>query len=157
MASQGTFPQEKLSEYIKAVGSVNNHDEWWSHFIEVARCVPDLQISDLRPEKQVHEGREYALLGNLVFQYKRDLHKRWGDDNQSLRRFIGSLKARYPQTAFTAVTTSGLAFHVYSPQLDEAGRVTDLESVAGLNLSSPMMAPEQALRDLGDILSHCRD
>ena len=153
MAGQETSPQQKLSEYMRAVRYCTNHDEWWSHFMELLRSLPDSQIGEFPVENQAHEGREFALTGNLVFEFRRDLHKGWGDENQPMKRYISSLKGQRPQAAFTAIATSGLAFHVYNPRFDEDGRVEELEPIDGLNLASPKMTPEQALRDLGHILS----
>ena len=156
MAGQETLPQQKLSEYMRAVRYSTSHSEWWGHFMELAGSLPDPQIGELPVESQAHEGGEFTLMGDLVFEFRKDLHKRWGDENQPLKRCISSLKCQRPQAAFTAIATSGLAFHVYNPRFDEDGRVDELEPVGGLNLSSPKMTPEQVLRDLGHILSHAR-
>ncbi len=45
-----------------------------------------------------------------------------------------------------AVATDGLHFRVYRPQYDETGRVAGLEKIQVLNLASPMMTPERAVR-----------
>lgn len=147
--------ERNLNEYIEAIGNLSRHDDWWNHFIKIIRCVPTLQSTDLKSVKHMHEGYEFTVLGNLIFQYKKDLHKRWGDDGKPLRRFLGNLNAQHPQTDFTPVLTNGLAFHVYSPQTDRTGMITTFETIYGLNLSSPLMTPEQALSDLRGLFAHC--
>ena len=155
MHKKDTRLQRNLHEYIEAIENLNRHDDWWSHFMKIMRCIPNLQSTHLKSAKHMHEGYEFTVLENLIFQYTKDLHKRWEDDSKQLRRFLGNLNAQHPQTAFTPVLTNGLAFHVYSPQTDQTGMITNLETVYGLNLSSPLMTPEQALSDLGNLFAHC--
>jgi len=154
MSSENTPPIQKLSEYLGSVASVSTHDEWWRRFIDLLRSLPELQVRDLHIEKQEYEGREYTVVGNLIFEFNRVMHKGWGDPTASLKRCLANLKTRRSQASFTAIATDGLSFHVYKPQFDEAGLVVEMKTVYGLNLASPMMTPEQAQQDLGHILSH---
>lgn len=154
MTSENTAPTRKLSDYLGSVANASTHDEWWRRFIDLLHSLPEVQVTDLRIEKQEYEGREYTVVGNLIFEFNRVMHKGWGDPTVSLKRYLANLKTQRTQASFTAIATDGLSFHVYKPQFDEAGLVIKMEPVYGLNLASPMMTPEQAQQDLGHILSH---
>jgi hypothetical protein len=116
-----------------------------------------VRVRDLHIEKHEYEGRKYTVVGNLIFEFNRVMHRGWGDPTESLKRCLANLKIQRGQAIFTAIATDGLSFHVYKPQFDEAGLVVEMEAIDGLNLASPMMTPERAQQDLGHILSHLQN
>ena len=154
MASQDTLVVQKLREYIDTVRETATLEEQRLKFSDLVRTVLGIPLGDLEVQSEMYGGQIYVLLGNLVLDFKRNLHWQPKDAELQLRRYIADLKSRRDQTAYIAIATDGLHFHVYRPQYDETGRLVELEKIHGLNLASPMMTPERAVRDLGMVLSH---
>ncbi len=156
MASQETLVAQKLREYIDAVRETTSLEEQRLQFSDMVRTVLGIPLGDSEVQSEMYGGQMYVLLGNLVFDFKRNLHWQPKDAELQLRRYIADLKSRRDQTDYIAIATDGLHFHVYRSRNDETGRIVELEKIHGLNLASPMMTPERAVRDLGMILAHFR-
>ena len=142
----------RLADYIRKVGTVKEHDVWWECFQELADCLLDLPLSRNHSERHMHKSDVYTVIGNLVFQYKRDLHGPWRIPKLSLDLPVIDTLLAPPQKAFTLVITNGLAFHIYDAYTNNPGEPIDVRIVSGLNLSSPMLTAEEAITELRDLL-----
>ncbi len=154
MASQETLVAQKLRAYIDTVRETASLEEQCLQFADLVRTVLGIPLGDSEVQSEMYGGQMYVLLGNLVFDFKRNLHWQPKDAELQLQRYIADLRSRRDQTDYIAIVTDGLRFHVYMPRYDETG--VELEKIHGLNLASPMMTPEWAMQDLGIILSHFR-
>ncbi len=149
MADQETSLAQKLRDYVDTVRSTDTLDKLRVHCMDLLLSLPDMQLADFKVEKDVYEGRVYTLLGNLVFDFERNLHWQLKDMEIHIKHYINDLQTRRPLTSYVVIATDGLSFHVYMPQYDESGKVMELEKIHGLNLASPMMTPERAMDELG--------
>ena len=153
MGRENTAPIHNLSDYQSSVVNASTHSEWWRQFVSLLHSLQGVQLTDLHIEKQKYEGCEYTLVGNVIFEFNRFMHKGWGDSTASLKRYLTNLKIHRSQANFTAIATDGLLFHVYRPQFNEAGLLVEMKTVSGLNLASPMMSPTLAQKEIGHMLS----
>ena len=156
MASQEESLVQRLGVYVNAMRVVPSLDERRLHLTELVRRLLGIPLADFEVESEVYVGRRYDLIGNLVLSVKGNLHWQPADDILQLKEYIDDLNSRRPQVDYTTIVTDGLFFHVYRPQYDQTGRVVELETIRGLNLSSPKMTPEQAVQDLSVVLSNFR-
>ena len=153
-AGQETPLSQKLREYVDTVRDTAGAEERRLQFLDLVRTVLGIPFSNFELRNEMYGGRMYALLGNLVFQVKANLHWQPKEAELQLKGYITELNSRGSQTNYIAIATDGLHFHVYRPRYDETSRVVELERIHGLNLVSPMMTPEQATNDLGIVLSY---
>ena len=140
--------EQNLVKYKRGVRQSANQKEWLKHFLELMQSLQDSQGNHLDIEHQVQDKWEYALIGTLVFEFRKEIHNKWGAGNDRLKRHLMVLKAANPNTSLAAVTTNGLAFHIYNPRYESDGKVVELEIAGGLNLANPRLAPAKALQDL---------
>ena len=156
MTNQETYLAAKLRDYIETTRGIAGPGERLDYFLDLVRDFVGLQPAEFNVDSEVYAGRDYALLGNLVFAFKGNLHWQSKDAELQLQQFMADLKSRRPEANYFAIVTDGLNFHVYLPQYSESGEVVRLEKAYGLNLTSPMATLEQATNDLGVILSPFR-
>ena len=152
MEDQEIALRQKLREYVDTVRSTTALDKVQAHCIDLLRSLPGTQLADIEVENEAHESRVYALLGNLIFDFERNIHWQSKDLEGHLKHYISYLRLQSPQTKYVVITTDGLSFHVYMPRYDKTDELVELEKIFGLNLASPMMTPERVMRDLGFVL-----
>jgi hypothetical protein len=73
--------------------------------------IPGQDIQFERPLPEVR-GRADALLGDTVFEFKRDLRKERADAEEELRRYLGEVE-RQNQRRACGIATDGATFHAY--------------------------------------------
>ena len=147
--------QSSLQEYVDRFEESTSHDARRPRFMTWARDALGVDFDQLEIEERVYRGRVDALLGNLVFEFKRDLEHEREDAEVQLTRYMGDLSGRHPGATFTGVATDGLRFRVYMPILD-SGTVTDLQPTGELDLGREPDA-ETAFLWLDSLFSHLRE
>ena len=125
MASQETLVAQKLRAYIDTVRETASLEEQCLQFADLVRTVLGIPLGDSEVQSEMYGGQMYVLLGNLVFDFKRNLHWQPKDAELQLQRYIADLRSRRDQTDYIAIVTDGLRFHVYMPRYDETGQPDD--------------------------------
>jgi methylase of polypeptide subunit release factors len=112
-------------------------------------------------EVLVFRGRVDAVLGWLVFEFKRDLGLSLADAEGQLKHYLGQLHQINPEMAYTGVACDGRRFQVYrpvydrnDPRTDPAGEAT-LENIGSLDLAEVSDAQEAYLW-LDGLFAHFR-
>jgi len=147
--------QAGLQDYVARLGESASHDARRFIFLAWARDTFGIDFARLETEKQVYRGRVDALLGNLVFEFKRDLERERADAESQLARYIADLSARHPGAAYTGVATDGLRFRLYMPIFD-GGALTRLQPIGELDLQKEPDA-EAAFLWMDALFSHFRE
>jgi hypothetical protein len=142
-------PEQGVNRYLEQVRGVATSVEWLALFSDLCVALPSRVFPQPSPMPEVPGC---YICGNLLIEYRRDMHGRWGDPNASLRRSLAQTHAQRPHAPLAALATNGLAFHVYKPDFDESGHVVELHPADGLNLASPMMTPERAVQEISGLL-----
>ena len=153
MAGELTSQPKKLRDYVEAVQLTSSLDERLSHVVDLLQSISGRELGDVRKGNGADTGRTYALLGNLLLALRWNVCWQRREIESQIIEYLKDLQSRGQRDTKTAIATDGLNFHVYSPLQGEAGKVVGLDCVHGLNLASPMMEPEQAVQDLGTMLS----
>ncbi|MBM3925801.1 MAG: hypothetical protein FJ320_07405 [SAR202 cluster bacterium] len=144
--------EEGLARYLERVRGAATPGEWWALFSDLCVALPGLERRKLPNPFSQAASPACGLCDNLVIEYRRDMHQRWGDPNAGLRLGVSEARARNPRLSLAALATNGLTFHVYTPDFDESGRVIGLHPADGLNLVSPMMTPQRSVEEMSGLL-----
>jgi hypothetical protein len=147
-----TTHEQDMALYLEQVRGAATLSEWWSLFSNLCATLPSAPSHALPRPSAMSEVPGCYSCGNLVVEYRRDMHGRWGDPNASLRLGLSRSHARHPDAPLAALATNGLSFHIYKPDFDENGHVIEMRPVDGLNLASPMMTPQRAMDEISGLL-----
>lgn len=153
MAKELTSQAQKLRDYVEAARHTPSLDDRLSLLVDLLRSISGRELGDLRMGNGTYTGRAYALLGDLLLAFMWNVHWQRREIEGQLIGYLNDQENNRRGNTNTAIATDGLSFHFYSPLRGEAGKVVGLDCVHGLNLASPLMKPELALRDLGTMLS----
>lgn len=107
----------ELTSYLGGIGPNLSHDARRSRFMDFARETLGIPVPEYKIEEPLvlQPGFIDALLGNLVFEFKKDIPREIEDAEGKLRKYLTDLRATMPQATFTAVATDGVRFRVYLP------------------------------------------
>jgi len=144
-------PEQSLAHYLERVRSVATRNEWWTLFSDLCQALPSMPEKRLPQPSSLADSPTCCIYDNLVIEYRRDMHQRWGDPNAGLRLGLDRARAQQPHLPLAALATNGLAFHVYTADFDESGHVVELHPADGLNLASPMMTPQRAVDEISGL------
>ena len=143
-----------ISDYLNQIKTINSHDDWWSSFIFLVKSILGKQFDLLSINELDISGQKYKRLGNLIFNYSRNIHWSHKIIRKSLISQLIAVNDHIPNTKSFYIATDGFKFHVYElVDINKTNKFT-MQIIYGLNLSNPMITDKTALRDITHLLSH---
>ena len=164
-----TYPESKeyrkaLKEYVSGVSSAENEATKGTHFymflpkiyegikpeyadkvfreLKVERSVADMVAS--KGTTIIVRGRIDSTLGNVIFEFEKDLLKTQQEALEQLKRYVAALwNSQKHRVTYTCIATDGIHFHPYRPHTD----VPDNEKVKEEEI---VLDPREAI-DLSDV------
>jgi hypothetical protein len=130
--------QERFAQYLAAVRQAANEETIRLSFLDLVREAMGIDLGAFQVEERVFSGgRIDALLGSLVFEFKRDLQRDEADAVGQLARYITSLRQKSPSHAHTGIASDGVTLKVFRPT-SATGPLTrdDLQPAGSLDLGS---------------------
>ncbi|MBI4333406.1 MAG: N-6 DNA methylase [Chloroflexi bacterium] len=104
--------------YLHDLGKAGSHTAIEALFLDFVQKAFGIPLNKYKLEERVYGGRIDALLGNLVFEFKRDLVKERIDAETGLHHYISQLKEKNPSSTYTGIATDGVKFRVYAANLE---------------------------------------
>lgn len=157
MAQPSRTFSDALAEYVQLALEAHDHDARRLLFLTWAHTAFNVDLNAFQVEERVFKGRVDGLLGDLVIEFKSDLPRELEEARAQLRGYISRLREEHPETAYTAIATDGLGFHVYAPLYDADGvTVADLTPLGDMDLSPPSADPDTLFHWFSGLLSHFR-
>ena len=92
-AGQETPLTQKLREYVDTARDTAGAEERRLQFLDLVRTVLGIPFSNFELRNEMYGGRMYALLGNLVFQVKANLHWHPKEAEIQLKGYITELNS----------------------------------------------------------------
>ncbi|MEK7778398.1 MAG: hypothetical protein AAB303_07220, partial [Chloroflexota bacterium] len=113
-------------------------------FLDLLRDVFGVDLANFEIEQHVYGGRVDAILGALVFEFKRDLAPDLADAEAQLSRYITDLRMQHPGRSYTGVATDGVRVLAFRPEYDAQGHVTALTPIGEIDLAQKSLDTTQA-------------
>ena len=146
--------QSSISNYLNQIKSIESHDDWWPSFVSLVKSILGKQFDLLSINELDISGQKYKLLGNLMFNYSRNIHWSHKIIRESFFAQLIAANTNTPNVKSFYIATDGFKFHVYEiVDINTTNKFT-MQIIYGLNLSSPMTTEQTALRDITHLLSH---
>ena len=142
MINQRERFQELLQEYILAIQAGDSEATVRHRCLEFLRDSLGISLVETGDEleQRVFRGRADAVLGKLVFEFKRDLAASLAEAEGQLGYYLADLHRREPGAVYTTVATDGLRFHVYRPVYNVQGEAS-LQPIGNLDLERSVPSP----------------
>ena len=145
---------DALQDYVKRVKCSVSSDKRRACLISLMQFMLDERLGCSKIEEEEYMGRSYMILGNMIIDIRGDIHWHHEHSFDRIKDYLLYLRVHNPGHTYIVVVTDGLRFHAYMPKYNESGQVLELERLQGMNLASSLITPQQALNDLGVILSN---
>ena len=146
--------QTSISNYLNQIKTIDSHNDWWTSFVSLVKSILGKQFDLLSINELDISGQKYKRLGNLMFNYSRNIHWSHKITRESLISQLIAANDHIPNIKSFYISTDGFKFHVYELVEINTTNKFIMQIIYGLNLSSPMITEQTALRDITHLLSH---
>ena len=146
--------QTSISNYLNQIKTIDSHNDWWPSFVSLVKSILGKQFDLLSINELDISGQKYKRLGNLMFNYSRNIHWSHKIIRESFLSQLIAANNNIPNAKSFYIATDGFKFHVYELVNINTNNKFTLQIIYGLNLSSPMTTEQTALRDITHLLSH---
>lgn len=154
MSNSDPFNVDVMQDYLTRGRGYLSYDKRRKCLISLIKFVLDERLGCSKIEEEEYMGRSYLIIGNTIIDVRKDIHWHYENHRDQIKDYLIYLKAQHHEPAYMAIITDGLRFHVYMPKYDELGQLLQLETSRGINLTNPLITPQQALNELGGIFSN---
>ena len=156
MTKRMSKEQTSIANYLNQIKTIDSHDDWWESFVSLVKSILGKQFDLLSINELDISGQKYKRLGNLMFNYSQNIHWSHKIIRASLISQIIAANHDIPNIKSFYIATDGFKFHVYELVDINTTNEFTLQIIYGLNLSSPMITEQTALRDITHLLSHMK-
>ncbi|MBI4233420.1 MAG: hypothetical protein HY686_03170 [Chloroflexi bacterium] len=134
---------ERLRDYVGKLDAGLGHDARRERFLGFLKDAFAVDLSAYQIEERVFTGPVDAILGALVFEFKRDLAQEGADAESQLKRYISDLRREHPGKAYTGIACDGLRVRAYTPLYEENEvTVREVRLVGELDLAPAARNPK---------------
>ena len=143
-----------MQDYVTGVRGYLSYDKRRKCLISLIKFVLDERLGCSKIKEEEYMGRSYLIIGNTIIDVRKDIHWHYENHRDQIKDYLIYLKAQHHERTYMTIITDGLRFHVYMPKYDESSQMLELETSRGINLTNPLITPQQGLNELRDILSN---
>lgn len=147
---------QALPEYLSAIGASGTEATIRHRCLEFLRDALGIELleSGDQLERPVFRCRIDAVLGRLVFDFKRDPSNSLTEAEAQLEHYLTELHHQDPPSTYTGVACDGRRIAVYYANYDSTGKAT-LQAIGNLDLEA-VSDTEKAYRWLDGLFAHFR-